>query len=86
MSGALSSLTRVTEVVYGLSQQPGPLQGSSLTIWQCSPAWWCGRADLRVSYLSPTWEPRHLAFCPSPVSPAPKSLGAAFLFHFGQEE
>lgn len=31
--GALGSLTRISEVINGLIQQPGPLQGSSLTIW-----------------------------------------------------
>lgn len=38
---------------------------------QPSTAWWCGRAGLRVSYLSPTWEPRHLACVSQPSFPPP---------------
>lgn len=50
------------------------LRGSSLRVWQpVQPvtAWCCGRAGLRVSYLSPTWEPRHLAFVSQPSFPLP---------------
>lgn len=85
---SLSSLSRILEPTSGISQ-PAPVQGPSCRAWpptQSSTAWWCGRAGSRVSYLSPTWEPRHLAFVSQPSFPRPQGPGAAFLFHFGQEE